>query len=199
MKLPLNLIKIVFSIFLICFSITSFSGGANVTSESEPLSREQQINAAEKEMEKLERLLEQNTKMFNERPRRAFVGAKAKNYQVALYVENWRQKMEKVGNENYPKAATAEHLYGEVRATVSIMSDGTVEAVNINKSSGYQLLDDSVIEIVKKAAPYEKFSDELKKDCDIISITRTWTFTQEDVETESDVPTKPAKDDIGDK
>ncbi len=199
MKLPLNFVKIVFSIFLICYSIVSFSGGANVTSESEPLSREHKIKAAEEEIEKLERLLEQNTKMLNKRPRRLYVGARTKNYQAALYLEAWQQKVEKVGNENYPKAAADEHIYGNLRATVSIMGDGTIEKVQIDKSSGHKILDDHVIATINKAAPYEKFSDEFKKDYDIISITRTWTFTQEDVEAEGDISTNPAKDDTSGK
>ena len=198
-KQYLSLWEQLFLVLLISYSTKSISEEGGVLKEYPAMSESQKIKAAIEEMDKLEKQLEQNTKELNKRPRRLFVGARTKNYQAAQYMEIWQQKVEKVGNESYPKAAADEHLLGKVRATVSIMEDGTVEKAVIDKSSGHKILDDHVIDTIKKAAPYKKFSDELKKDCDIISMTRTWTFTQEDVESEGDISTKPAKDDIGGK
>jgi protein TonB len=67
-----------------------------------------------------------------------------------------------------------------LQLTVSIRADGSVENITIDKSSGSQLLDEAAINIVNLAAPYAKFSDEMKKTTDILGITRTWTFTNED-------------------
>ena len=63
---------------------------------------------------------------------------------------------------------------------MSIRADGTVEKVHIDKSSGSKILDNAAINIVKLAAPYAKFSKEMRKTTDILGITRTWSFTQED-------------------
>ena len=50
----------------------------------------------------------------------------------------------------------------------------------INKSSGYKVLDQAAIRIVRLAAPFERFPESIKADTDILHITRTWTFTRGD-------------------
>lgn len=117
---------------------------------------------------------------YQKRPKRKFIGARAAEYRFAAYVEDWRQKVEKVGNLNYPEAAKTQKLYGKLRMTVSIRADGSIENLEINESSGYKVLDDAAKRIVELAAPYAKFSPEMRKDTDILSITRTWTFTREE-------------------
>jgi protein TonB len=95
-------------------------------------------------------------------------------------VEAWRQKVEKIGNLNYPEAAKDKKLYGRLRMTVSIKADGSIENIEINESSGHKILDDAARRIVEMAGPYAAFSEDIRKDTDILSITRTWTFTKED-------------------
>ena len=43
-----------------------------------------------------------------------------------------------------------------------------------------QVLDDAAKQIVELAAPYARFPDDIRNEVDILSITRTWTFTKED-------------------
>ncbi len=117
---------------------------------------------------------------YQKRPKRKFIGARTKEYRFAAYVEAWRQKVEKVGTLNYPEAAKAQKLYGSLRMTVNIKADGTIESIELNKSSGHELLDEAAKRIVELAAPYAEFPPDVRKDTDIISITRTWTFTRED-------------------
>ena len=81
---------------------------------------------------------------------------------------------------NYPEAAKAQKLYGQLRMTVSIRADGSLESVVIDQKSPHSVLNDAAKRIVELAAPYAVFPDDIKKDTDILSITRTWTFTQED-------------------
>ncbi len=87
--------------------------------------------------------------------------------------------MERIGNMNYPAAASNQKIYGRLQLTVSIRAEGTVEDITIDRSSGSKVLDDAAINIVKLAAPYAKFSEEMRKTTDILGITRTWTFTNE--------------------
>jgi protein TonB len=51
----------------------------------------------------------------------------------------------------------------------------------IDQKSPHTILNDAAKRIVELAAPYAPFPDDIKKDTDILSITRTWTFTQEDL------------------
>ena len=50
----------------------------------------------------------------------------------------------------------------------------------MHRSSGHALLDEAAVRIVKLAAPYAPFPPAIRKDTDIIEITRTWAFTNAD-------------------
>ena len=138
------------------------------------------LTAAALEMDRLSALIDKQQSEYEKRPKRKFIGARTKEYRFAMYVESWRQKVERVGNMNYPEAAKSQKLYGQLRMTVSIKADGSIEDVIVDKSSGSKVLDDAAKRIVELAAPYSRFPEDIKKDTDILSITRTWTFTQED-------------------
>lgn len=137
------------------------------------------LSAAAKEMDRLEALIAKQQSDYQKRPKRKFIGARAKEYRFAQYVERWRQKVEKVGNLNYPEAAKARKLYGKLQMTISIKADGTIEEIIINRSSGQQILDDAAKRIVQLSAPFAVFPKDIKRDTDILSITRTFTFTRE--------------------
>ncbi len=138
------------------------------------------IASAAIEMEKLEAIISKQQDEYQKRPKRKFVGGRTKEYKYALYVEAWRQKVEKIGNLNYPEAARDLKLYGQLQMTVSIKPDGSVDAIEINRSSGHKVLDAAAKHIVELGAPYAQFPEDIRKEVDILSITRTWTFTKED-------------------
>jgi protein TonB len=132
------------------------------------------------EIARLEAQIRRDFQAYQERPKRKFVGARASEYRFAQYVDNWRIKIERIGNLNYPEEAKARRIYGSLQLTVAIKADGEVESVEINRSSGYKLLDQAAIRIVRLSAPFDRFPDNIKTDTDILHITRTWTFTRSD-------------------
>ena len=136
--------------------------------------------SAAMEMDRLEALIAKQQDVYQKRPKRKFIGARTKEYKYALYVEAWRQKVEKIGNLNYPEAARNLKLYGQLQMTVSINADGSIESIELNRSSGHKLLDEAAKHIVELGAPYARFPDDVQSEIDILSITRTWTFTKED-------------------
>ena len=150
------------------------------TSKSKTLDRSALI-AASLEMDRLQAQIDKQQEEYQKRPKRKFIGARTKEYRFAMYVESWRQKVERIGNMNYPEAAKAQKLYGQLRMTVSIKADGSLEKVVIDQKSNYPVLDEAAKRIVELAAPYAVFPEDIKKDTDILDITRTWTFTQEDL------------------
>ena len=101
----------------------------------------------------------------------------AEKYRFAQYVESWRQKVERVGTLNYPEAAKGK-LYGTLILTVKIKSDGSVEEVEINRTSGHKILDDAARRIVTMAGPYAAFSPDIRRDYEQLEITRKWSFTK---------------------
>jgi periplasmic protein TonB len=116
---------------------------------------------------------------YNKRPRKKNIGVRADEYRFAQYVEDWRLKVERVGTLNYPEAAKGK-LYGALVLSVSIQSDGNVQKIEINRSSGHKVLDDAARRIVQMASPYAPFPPDVRRDTDIIEITRTWAFTRND-------------------
>jgi protein TonB len=132
------------------------------------------------EIARLEAQIRRDHQAYQERPKRKFVGARAAEYRFAQYVDNWRQRIERVGNLNYPEEAKTRKLYGSLQLTVAIKADGEVESVEVNRSSGHRVLDQAAVRIVKLASPFERFPANIRADTDILHITRTWTFTRAD-------------------
>jgi len=129
---------------------------------------------------KLEAQVAKDMETYQKRPKRRFVGARAEEYRFARYVEDWRLKVERVGNLNYPAAAREQHLYGSLLLTVSIRNDGSIEGIEVNRGSGSRILDAAAVKIVEMSAPFAPFPQEIKRDTDILHVTRTWMFTKAD-------------------
>ena len=130
-------------------------------------------------MARLEGEISKSVDEYNKRPRKRFIGARTEEYRFAQYIEDWRRKVERIGTLNYPEAARGK-LYGSLVLTVSINHDGSLNRVDINRSSGYKVLDDAAKRIVQMASPYSQFPPDIRRDTDILEITRTWYFTQGD-------------------
>ena len=130
-------------------------------------------------MARLEGEINKSVDEYNKRPRTRFIGARTKEYRFAQYIESWRQKVERIGTLNYPEEARGK-LYGSLVLTASINHDGSLNRVDINRSSGYKVLDEAAKRIVRMAAPYADFPPDIRRDTDILEITRTWYFTQGD-------------------
>ncbi len=111
------------------------------------------------------------------RPRvRRITSVSTKKAMDARYLLKWERKIELLGNQNYPREALAQKLYGDLRLLVVLSPNGAVERVEILKSSGHDVLDLAAIKIVKLAAPYEPFSAEMQQELDQLEIVRTWQF-----------------------
>jgi protein TonB len=132
------------------------------------------------EIARLEAAIRQQHQAYQERPKKKFVGARTQESRVAFYVDNWRQKIERIGSLNYPAQARQPKFFGVLRITVGIKASGEVESIEINRSSGHKFLDQAAIRIVNLAAPFDRFPDNLRVDTDILYITRTWTFSRGD-------------------
>lgn len=146
----------------------------------QPTLEASQLNQQAREMAQLQARISQQWEEYQKRPKRAFFGANVKEYAYARYVEDWVAKVERVGNMNYPEAARRQGLYGSLKLTVSIYANGRIEKVEVDRSSGSKILDAAAVRIVELAAPYAAFPEDMRQKTDILSITRTWTFTRSD-------------------
>lgn len=129
---------------------------------------------------RLEAQITRDFSAYQKLPQRKFIGARTQEYRYAQYIEDWRIKVERIGNLNYPTQARQQKIFGKLQLTVSIRSNGTLESVEVTKSSGQRILDAAAVRIVKLAAPYAPFPEDIRKETDILSIVRTWNFTSAD-------------------
>ncbi|UJP05034.1 MAG: TonB family protein [Nitrosomonas sp.] len=135
------------------------------------------------DLARLQAQIDQDHNEYQKRPKRKFIGARTKEFRFARYIEDWRLKVERIGNLNYPEAAKKEKLYGNLQLTVGIRADGSIESIEINRSSGKKVLDEAAINIVKLAGQngFAPFSPDISRDTDILHITRTWVFASTDM------------------
>ncbi len=130
-------------------------------------------------MARMEAQIEKQVDDYNQRPRKKFLGTRTEEYLPAQYVEDWRQKVERVGNLNYPAEARGK-LYGNLTIYIEISSEGELVRAEIQRSSGQKVLDEAALRILRLAAPFGRFPPELKRQYDVLAFARVWAFTQTD-------------------
>jgi protein TonB len=128
------------------------------------------------EMASLNAEVDRKLKAYAERPVRKFINARTKEYKYAAYMEAWRAKVERVGNLNYPDEARRQRLSGSLMLDVALNPDGSVNDIQLRRSSGQKVLDDAAMRIVRLAAPFGPFPGDIEQEVDILHIERTWQF-----------------------
>ena len=138
-----------------------------------------EVDHLSQELASLEARLDAQSRAYSTMPRvRRLTSASAKRAVDAAYLQQWRQRVEAVGNKYYPEASERYSIYGSLRLLVVIRRDGSLESIKILSSSGHALLDEAAIKIVRMAAPFAPFSAELQATTDKLEIIRTWQFRQ---------------------
>lgn len=138
-----------------------------------------EVDRLNRELASLEAELDEQTRSYSDRPRvRRLTAVSAKQAADAAYLLDWRRRLEAVGNKYYPEASTRYGLFGELRLLVVIRKDGSLEDIRVLSSSGYAVLDEAAIKIVRMAAPFAPFPAELRATTDKLEIIRTWQFQE---------------------
>lgn len=150
----------------------------NKDNKNQNLSADDLILSA-KEFIRLEGEIAQRIQKYNQRPRRKFIGATAKEVNYAAYLEAWRQKIERLGTINYPANARGK-IYGSLMLSVAIRKNGSIEKVRVMRSSGHKILDEAALRIIKLGEPYARFPADIAAETDVIEINRWWKFTKDD-------------------
>ncbi len=133
------------------------------------------------EIASLQAKLAQQRQAYAKRPRIKTLTSVATRASVdAEYLNLWQEKIELIGNLNYPAEARRQKIYGQLRLVVSLLPDGSIYKIEVLESSGERILDDAAMRIVRLAAPFAPFPPELRKDVDQLEIIRTWKFEKGD-------------------
>ena len=150
--------------------------------EQEPEQESEQTNASElinrsMEMLTLNQQINQTLQAYSKAPKSKFISSRTREFKYASYMRDWVAKVERVGELNYPDIARRQRLSGKLIVQVALYPDGSVREITIRKPSGHKILDDAAVRIVKLAAPFAPFPDNIRNETDVLYITRTWVFT----------------------
>jgi periplasmic protein TonB len=147
------------------------------TEEAEPVAGFDTVTYDElaREIASLEARVTEQLQAEANRPRvKRLTSVSAKSADEAAYLNAWRQKVERIGNANYPPGG----VWGSLRMLVVLRYDGALEEVRLLESSGHPSLDEAALRIVRLAAPYQAFTVEMRKKYDRLEIIRTWQFSR---------------------
>lgn len=140
-----------------------------------PHLKEQNYETLLHEIASLEARISEEENASANAPRiRRLTSVSAKSMAEAAYLNTWREKVERIGNANFPDAG----LFGDLRLLVVLREDGTLADIRVIASSGYQPLDAAAERIVRLAAPFQPFPVEMRKKYDQLEIIRTWKFSR---------------------
>ena len=144
-----------------------------IDANTQPLGREKIDRDIE--MARLAAEIQLRSQQYAKRPKRKFVSASTKEYAWAEYLRSWVDRVERVGNLNYPDEARRRRIGGVVVISVGVRRNGSVESARIIQSSHTPMLDNAALRIVKLAEPFQPLP-KTKDDPDILHVTRTWQF-----------------------
>jgi protein TonB len=117
---------------------------------------------------------------YAKRPKVKYLTASTREYAYAAYMRGWSDRVERVGNLNYPERARSQGLHGDVLLTVVLNLDGSIKSIDVIQSSGQKVLDDAARRIVRLAAPFPP-APKTGEHIDELNITRTWRFQPNNV------------------
>jgi len=154
------------------YSIQTQTNISKVEKQNEIFEKKQRTNLPARMVEELSLIYQKHA----QKPREKFINSRTKEYVAAHYMRNWIDKIERLGNADYPDQAVRNKLSGTLILDVVINADGSLRSVDLRRSSGHRILDDAAKRIVRMAAPFAAFPKKLKRQADILHITRSWEF-----------------------
>jgi periplasmic protein TonB len=115
-------------------------------------------------------------RMRGESKHELWIAADTRESDVAVYLDSWRRKIERVGTMNFPDIARRDKTSGTPVIEVTIGADGKLLQTIVRRSSGHVEIDEAAMRILKLAAPFDPFPGELSAKHDQIRIAYEWQF-----------------------
>ncbi len=112
-------------------------------------------------------------------PRQLIISADTRESTIAAYLDNWKRRIEAVGDEYFPELGELEGLTGSPTLEVSIEASGQLAEVIIRKSSGSKILDKAALDILRRASPFDPFPPEIRADYDRLRFAYKWLFSEQ--------------------
>lgn len=151
------------------------SPNVSVPSDPVPVRHGEQKVEFDTEMARLAAEIHLRSEAYARRPDRKFVSASTREHVWATYLRDWVDRVERIGNLNYPDEARQRRIGGVVVINVGVRRDGSLEKAQIVQSSNIPMLDQAALRIAELAAPYPPLP-KTSENPDILNVVRTWQF-----------------------
>jgi protein TonB len=115
-------------------------------------------------------------RLSGEAKHQLWIAADTRASDVAVYLDAWRRKVERVGTTNFPDAARRGKMSGTPVLEVTIAADGKLDEALVRRSSGHPEIDEAAIRILRLAAPFDPFPRTLSAHHDALRIAYEWQF-----------------------
>ena len=92
------------------------------------------------------------------------------------YRRQWHQRVQRIGQLNYPTNASRLKLSGQLTLRVAINTDGSLASVGVAQSSGHDELDFAALDIVRQSAPFDPLPTNLPRTDGQFRFASTWEF-----------------------
>lgn len=171
-------------LLFLCVSLTF-----QVLAQDSSLTQEEESKRRKAQIDQLEAELDSHTTEYKN-PRRVFSSGKEIDGAVNSYANACLRKIEAMDNDNQPPEAKGS-MYGSVFVYFEVTTSGEVRKINIEKSSGYTILDNAAQRAIEFAAPFPPFPQQVSARADVVAIVRKFTYDKHDDGTEPPVSTPP--------
>jgi len=122
----------------------------------------------------------------DEEPRQLIISADTRESVIAAYLDNWKRRIEAVGEAYLPQLAELEDISGSPTLMVAIDMSGDLTEAVIRRTSGSTILDLAALDILNRASPFDPFPPEVTAEYDLVRFEYKWLFADQLISTTSD-------------
>lgn len=122
----------------------------------------------------------------DDEPRQLIVSADTRESVIAAYLDNWKRRIEAVGDSYLPQLGKLDDISGSPTLMVAIDMSGNLTEAVIRKTSGSTVLDLAALDILHRASPFDPFPPEVTAEYDIVRFEYKWLFADQLVSNSSE-------------
>ena len=122
----------------------------------------------------------------DDEPRQLIISADTRESVIAAYLDNWKRRIEAVGEAYLPQLGELDGISGSPTLMVAIDASGDLAEAVIRKSSGSTVLDLAALDILNRASPFDPFPPEVTAEYDIVRFEYKWLFADQLLPSASD-------------
>ncbi len=112
-------------------------------------------------------------------PQQLVISADTRESVAAAYLDNWKRRVEGVGAEYLPQLSNVGEISGSPTLLVTISRFGELIDTQVSRSSGSTILDLASMDIIKRSAPFDEFSEAMADDYDTVAFEYKFLFTEQ--------------------